>query len=149
MSGSTTGTIRMATGNGPSCKGVCPPGTVCREVRTVLSDGTINLCCVCEAVCYCPGDVFADGVLNGKDIQAFVNCLLGVPNPDPQINCACVDFDGDGPGLSDIPFFVHAILDKQPCPQAVCGNGIVEPGEQCDDGNQAAGDGCDQNCRLE
>ena len=33
-------------------------------------------------------------------------------------------------------------------PQPGCGNFIVEPGlgEQCDDGNTAAGDGCDENC---
>jgi len=32
---------------------------------------------------------------------------------------------------------------------AVCGNGKVEVGEQCDDGNQAACDGCAPTCRLE
>jgi cysteine-rich repeat protein len=28
------------------------------------------------------------------------------------------------------------------CPTALCGNRIVEPGEQCDDGNDDPGDGC-------
>jgi cysteine-rich repeat protein len=32
---------------------------------------------------------------------------------------------------------------------AVCGNGRVEPGEQCDDGNNAACDGCSPTCALE
>ncbi|MGB2264914.1 MAG: DUF4215 domain-containing protein, partial [Glaciecola sp.] len=31
-------------------------------------------------------------------------------------------------------------------PYAVCGNGVVEPGEICDDGNTAAGDGCSSLC---
>jgi cysteine-rich repeat protein len=31
----------------------------------------------------------------------------------------------------------------------VCGNGIVEPGEQCDDGNTQPLDGCDGSCQLE
>ena len=31
----------------------------------------------------------------------------------------------------------------------VCGNGTVEPGEGCDDGNQAAGDGCSALCQPE
>src|SRR5438105_901921 len=32
---------------------------------------------------------------------------------------------------------------------AVCGNGILEPGEQCDDGNTQNLDGCDSRCRFE
>jgi cysteine-rich repeat protein len=32
---------------------------------------------------------------------------------------------------------------------SVCGNGAVETGESCDDGNRASGDGCDEQCNLE
>src|SRR5262249_42603881 len=32
---------------------------------------------------------------------------------------------------------------------AVCGNGVQEVGEECDDGNAAACDGCSPSCRLE
>jgi len=32
---------------------------------------------------------------------------------------------------------------------AICGNGIVEPGEECDDGNNVSGDGCDASCKIE
>jgi cysteine-rich repeat protein len=32
---------------------------------------------------------------------------------------------------------------------AVCGNGIIECTETCDDGNTEAGDGCSADCRLE
>ena len=31
---------------------------------------------------------------------------------------------------------------------ARCGNGIVDAGEQCDDGNPIEGDGCDSNCTI-
>jgi cysteine-rich repeat protein len=34
-----------------------------------------------------------------------------------------------------------------PC-QLTCGNGIVEPGEACDDDNTTSGDGCDANCTV-
>ena len=30
-----------------------------------------------------------------------------------------------------------------------CGNGTVDPGEQCDDGNNVSGDGCDPFCHFE
>ena len=32
---------------------------------------------------------------------------------------------------------------------AVCGNSMIEAGEQCDDGNAAAGDGCSATCQTE
>jgi len=34
-------------------------------------------------------------------------------------------------------------------PEPICGNAIVEEGEECDDGNRRNGDGCDTNCRWE
>ena len=30
-----------------------------------------------------------------------------------------------------------------------CGNGIIEPGEACDDGNISNADGCSENCVVE
>jgi cysteine-rich repeat protein len=30
-----------------------------------------------------------------------------------------------------------------------CGNGLIEPGEACDDSNTAPGDGCDASCEIE
>jgi cysteine-rich repeat protein len=35
------------------------------------------------------------------------------------------------------------------CPLPFCGDGTVDPGEQCDDGGTAVGDGCDASCQLE
>ena len=31
---------------------------------------------------------------------------------------------------------------------AVCGNGVIEDGEACDDGNQTPGDGCEVDCSI-
>ena len=34
-------------------------------------------------------------------------------------------------------------------PESICGNGVLNPGEQCDDNNLTPGDGCDGQCRRE
>ncbi|HWU85638.1 MAG TPA: myxococcus cysteine-rich repeat containing protein [Kofleriaceae bacterium] len=31
----------------------------------------------------------------------------------------------------------------------LCGNGVIDPGEQCDDGNAASGDGCSATCQID
>jgi cysteine-rich repeat protein len=41
--------------------------------------------------------------------------------------------------------YVHTGIN---CPAAICGNGIPEVGEQCDDGNRDDTDTCLTNCRL-
>lgn len=33
--------------------------------------------------------------------------------------------------------------------QLICGNGGIDPNEECDDGNTASGDGCSENCIIE
>jgi cysteine-rich repeat protein len=54
-----------------------------------------------------------------------------------------IDDDLDGLIDCDDPDCVQA------CTEPVCGNGIVEPGEMCDDGNAADGDGCSALCMQE
>ncbi len=48
--------------------------------------------------------------------------------------------DGGGPG--------EAGTDAGP-PRPRCGNGVLEAGEQCDDGNEVDGDGCSADCVWE
>jgi cysteine-rich repeat protein/probable HAF family extracellular repeat protein len=42
-------------------------------------------------------------------------------------------------------YHLHA-LRLDPFDPALCGNGALDAGEECDDGNTADGDGCDSNC---
>lgn len=35
------------------------------------------------------------------------------------------------------------------CQSVTCGNGIVQTGEECDDGNSKSGDGCSSSCQFE
>ncbi len=46
-SGSTTGTIRIVTGGGPTCQGSCPPGFECNRTTTVYASGNFDVCCEC------------------------------------------------------------------------------------------------------
>jgi hypothetical protein len=120
MSGSTTGTIRMATGQGPSCIGGCPPGFDCVQGRRVNLDGTIDICCRCVRPCQCLGDLNLDCLLNGRDIQLFIDCLLRNPQPNPLDHpCNCADMNGDGRvSMADVAPFVGQLLavPKVQCP---------------------------------
>jgi len=62
---------------------------------------------------------------------------------DPIV--ACQDGDGCCPGGSLDA--CHALNDDDCTP--VCGNGVVEPTETCDDGSTLAGDGCGPTCLFE
>jgi len=66
----------------------------------------------CTVTCACPGDIDASTTRNGRDVQGFVDCLLGGGS-----NCDCADVDGV-PGLStaDIPVFVNTIINSPTCP---------------------------------
>ena len=39
--------------------------------------------------------------------------------------------------------------DADAAPSTTCGNGVVEAGEECDDGNTAGSDGCSATCEIE
>jgi len=48
------------------------------------------------------------------------------------------------PPLLDAPVVIDAYLPPVPC-----GNGMIDPGEECDDGNAVSGDGCSRICQVE
>lgn len=105
---------------------VCVANTVLDAVYYVqissfnaLSVGsiTVNVTCPCPAVCACPGDTSGDGLLNGRDVESFVNCLI-----TPGAGCTCADSDGDALpedefGVNgDIADFVSKLLSGAVCP---------------------------------
>lgn len=60
--------------------------------------------------CFLPGDVNGDGLINGLDIQCFVECLVTGSGP-PACNCACCDMQPDGyVDMLDVPGFVSTLL---------------------------------------
>lgn len=96
----------------------------------------------------CPKDTDSDGLLDDND-----NCPT-VANADQA------DYDGDkvGDACDNCPSVVNpdqSNVDGDPkgdmcqnLPDPVCGNGIPEYGEQCDDGNDNNSDDCSTSCLV-
>jgi cysteine-rich repeat protein len=85
----------------------------------------------------CDGDVIDCDDLAGAKPHGVATCKKDCSGWDTS---KCTDKPGDNTGGGDT-----GGGDYGP----VCGNGVLEEGEQCDDGNNISGDGCDENCRLE
>ena len=128
----------------PSCEdGVVDTGEACDDggesaacdvdcTAAECGDGTLNATAgeVCDdagdsATCDadCTIAECGDGTLNGP---AGESCDDGLNNSDTQPD-AC----------------------RTNCSQAGCGDGVVDTGEDCDDGNLINGDGCSSSCEVE
>jgi cysteine-rich repeat protein len=69
-----------------------------------------------------------------------------------SVSTNCEGLEQTGlPILTDINFvlgdFRNIVSVRTQCP--VCGDGLVEGAEQCDDGNLTTGDGCSEYCQRE
>jgi hypothetical protein len=137
MSGSTTATIRMATGSGLSCVGQCPPNTTCVRTDIVNADGTIDTCCDCEGI---PPQ---DEACCLQNALGFV-CVMALP-------AECVAMGGTPQGAGTTCLGVEACcLPSGACVDAdrICCNdlgGVPKgPGSMCL--GDADGDGTDEAC---
>jgi cysteine-rich repeat protein len=102
------------------------PGEECDDANTVSGDG-------CEADCTysCHGDADCD---DGNPCDGAERC-------DSHI-CK------SGAPLADGTACAGGVCRESLCAPATCGNKTLDPGEECDDGNLVAGDGCEANCRF-
>lgn len=57
----------------------------------------------------------------------------------------CSEFAFDEPARTD--FLATSSAGLGSCPPQLCGNGVVEPGERCDDGDRNNDNGCTRECR--
>jgi cysteine-rich repeat protein len=80
-------------------------------------------------------------------VDEFMDCTKEEVSIDERVtNVATVKgFDSDGKKTSDSDS-VTVNLESDPI---ICGNGKLDSGEQCDDGNTKNGDGCSSVCKKE
>ena len=80
-------------------------------------------------------------------------CSKQVCTPDSATECvgnkpATCNSDGSGYAKIGADCGVGKTCQAGVCSAQACGNGVVEVGEECDDGNAWPGDGCDSKCKC-
>jgi len=118
--------------------GVVDPYEVCDDGNTLLGDGCADDCMIepCHADLTC--DCCAPDPLNAPGCSGWV-CQQAVCAVDPF----CCN------AAWDVWCAAEAGTLCACCGLVGCGNGALDPGEQCDDGNLFSGDGCSSFCRNE
>jgi cysteine-rich repeat protein len=86
-----------------------------------------------------------DSCGNGLDCPGELACDVAhhTCTPPDQL-AACANVPEGGPCSTELT--PNGACDQGTCMAIACGNGRVEPGEVCDDGNTASGDGCRGDC---
>lgn len=123
----------------PVCgNGLREVGERCDDGNLSNGDGCSNVC-LREAVVVPVEEPSTPDLDQDEEVPSSPDPDLFIPGPIST------------PDISVDSFF-PADLIRPPVlrPSAqLCGNGFLQPPEQCDDGNRLEGDGCDDQCRLE
>ena len=88
--------------------------------------------------------------------------LLALSSCSPEINNGLISENDDAgaepnseddgnntDSQSDDDIEPEDVVPEEPIPDPICGNGEIEKGETCDDGNLFLDDGCDDDCSIE
>ena len=145
--------------------GVCDNGLFCdgQETCDPLDDCTDGAPIDCDDGVGCTADSCDDTndeCLNTPDDGTCDNGLFcdGQETCDPLDDCAAgtpLDCDDDDvctiDSCNESADTCENLFDSglPGCADPVCGNGVLEAGEECDDGNNLDGDGCDAFCFIE
>ncbi len=91
--------------------------------------------------------LIADGVAcDPCDPQCFVSVDRPRESDIDDADSANVDYNPDQGGVTLVPAIA---TDRTVATMDVCGDGVVDSTEECDDLGRQSGDGCDFNCLLE
>jgi cysteine-rich repeat protein len=100
-----------------------------------------------KATCSGKNDPLGYDLVPGVD-EGTVGALLRVGPTDRW--CGSADATSGRDGSDGRTFLGKRAPAPASCPAPfVCGDGVVKPSEACDDGDLAAGDGCDAACQVE
>jgi len=117
-------------------------------------DGNLNDNDGCSSECLNEGSSAAGSVCGNGDVGPGEDCDDGNSGAGDGCSGQCL-YEGSpqlNPDCATLTEFSPNEL-IQACAgnvyYAVCGNGVVEDGEACDDGNVDGGDGCGSNCLYE
>ena len=113
-------------------------GEECDDNNTDAGDG-------CDADCQFEPAVCGDGILqNGETCDDGNVAQADGCSPDCLEEIPCIILDDCDAGQFCARGFC---VDEEP--PVVCGDGLIEGDETCDDGNADPGDLCDENCQIE
>ena len=148
------------TVDGDGCSATC-------LIEGACGDGFCSLgfedCFTCPADCPCApcGDAICDFVAGESCMSCPVDCgpcggLCGDGLIQPGEECDLTNLGGEtcvsqGFGGGTLACLPICLFDTSGCmgPTGTCGNGLIEGGEECDDGNTTDGDGCSALCEVE
>ena len=135
---------------GEACNGAgaCAGGAArdCADAVACTTDScneTTDVCVHAPNNAACDDGLFCNGA---ESCSAAAGCQAGTP-----VSCADADIctDDSCSEATDACLHVFDPTNDPSCVVVVCGNGRVDAGEQCDDGNTAAGDCCSPSCAYE
>ena len=145
---------------GKKCTPKCGDGKLvgsetCDDGNSTSGDGCSSTCQIEPgAACPTPGQACTKAVCGNGKVESGELCDCGTdPNNLPS-GCKSMNglFYGDGKGCSKTctkePSCQDASGKTQACTTS-CGDGNLDPGEDCDDGNGLDGDGCSSKCKKE
>ncbi len=151
----TVGSVRFRRDNG-SGGSTTARNTIIRTCATPLISQGYNL--IQHNGCTITGDT--TGNLIGVDPMVGPVADNGGPTPTRQLFIGSPARDAANPAAPGSGGTACEATDQRGVARPVgarcdigaieseCGDGVSQPGEECDDGNATNGDGCDVNCRV-
>jgi len=123
---------------GETCDATDTPGMICQTL----------------GLGYTGGDLACTSSCDGYDDSGCYTCGDGNVNPNEE--CDGANLDGQdcstlGLGSGTLSCFENCTFNLTQCsgvPTEYCGNGVIDNGEECDDGNRSNSDDCSENCHI-